>query len=140
MILYSFWINVFMYYFQSAFPVMILKWTFSIFFQKSVLTNLIQEIEPLDVSLIQKDVLPTTVDRWKGLFQACWVYFHPIGFKSLSRHYGNLSPSCWFLLWWLGMIIFYMICAHCSTCFYTPVGCQEGENFSRGYKSLCLLW
>ena len=47
----------------------------------------------------------------KGLFQACWVYFHLIGFKSLSRHYGNLSPNCWFLLWWLGMFIFYMICS-----------------------------
>ncbi|PPR86628.1 hypothetical protein GOBAR_AA34064 [Gossypium barbadense] len=35
------------------------------FFQKSVLTNLIQEIEPLDVSLIQKDVPPTTVDAMK---------------------------------------------------------------------------
>ncbi|RVW61362.1 hypothetical protein CK203_032002 [Vitis vinifera] len=32
---------------------------------KSVLSNLIQEIEPLDVSLIQKDVLPTTVDAMK---------------------------------------------------------------------------
>lgn len=37
----------------------------SLFFQKSVLSNLIQEIEPLDVSLIQKDVLPTTVDAMK---------------------------------------------------------------------------
>jgi hypothetical protein len=33
--------------------------------QKSVLSNLIQEIEPLDVSLIQKDVPPTTVDAMK---------------------------------------------------------------------------
>ncbi|MBA0843067.1 hypothetical protein Goarm_000285, partial [Gossypium armourianum] len=33
--------------------------------KKSVLTNLIQEIEPLDVSLIQKDVPPTTVDAMK---------------------------------------------------------------------------
>lgn len=33
--------------------------------KKSVLSNLIQEIEPLDVSLIQKDVLPTTVDAMK---------------------------------------------------------------------------
>ncbi|WJZ84395.1 hypothetical protein VitviT2T_004001 [Vitis vinifera] len=37
----------------------------SLFFRKSVLSNLIQEIEPLDVSLIQKDVLPTTVDAMK---------------------------------------------------------------------------
>ena len=37
----------------------------SLIFQKSVLSNLIQEIEPLDVSLIQKDVLPTTVDAMK---------------------------------------------------------------------------
>ncbi|XVE93462.1 hypothetical protein REPUB_Repub01dG0194900 [Reevesia pubescens] len=33
--------------------------------KKSVLTNLIQEIEPLDVSLIQKDVSPSTVDAMK---------------------------------------------------------------------------
>ncbi|KAL6211772.1 hypothetical protein ACLB2K_016995 [Fragaria x ananassa] len=33
--------------------------------KKSVLSNLIQEIEPLNVSLIQKDVLPTTVDAMK---------------------------------------------------------------------------
>ncbi|KAG6652551.1 uncharacterized protein LOC122311116 isoform X2 [Carya illinoinensis] len=33
--------------------------------KKSVLSNLIQEIEPLDVSLIQKDVPPTTVDAMK---------------------------------------------------------------------------
>ncbi|KAL4302302.1 hypothetical protein GQ457_10G020440 [Hibiscus cannabinus] len=33
--------------------------------KKSVLTNLIHEIEPLDVSLIQKDVSPTTVDAMK---------------------------------------------------------------------------
>jgi hypothetical protein len=33
--------------------------------QKSALSNLIQEIEPLDVSLIQKDVPPTTVDAMK---------------------------------------------------------------------------
>ena len=30
-----------------------------------MLSNLIQEIEPLNVSLIQKDVLPTTVDAMK---------------------------------------------------------------------------
>lgn len=34
-------------------------------FQKSVLSSLIQEIEPLDVSIIQKDVPPTTVDAMK---------------------------------------------------------------------------
>ncbi|XP_022854513.1 uncharacterized protein LOC111375832 [Olea europaea var. sylvestris] len=33
--------------------------------KKSVLSNLIQEIEPLDVSLIQKDVPPTTIDAMK---------------------------------------------------------------------------
>ncbi|XP_030553136.1 uncharacterized protein LOC115757160 [Rhodamnia argentea] len=33
--------------------------------QKSVLSTLIQEIEPLDVSLIQKDVAPTTIDAMK---------------------------------------------------------------------------
>jgi hypothetical protein len=33
--------------------------------KKSVLSNLIQEIEPLDVGLIQKDVPPTTVDAMK---------------------------------------------------------------------------
>ncbi|KAE8723731.1 MAR-binding filament-like protein 1 isoform 2 [Hibiscus syriacus] len=33
--------------------------------KKSVLTNLIHEIEPLDVSLIQKDVSPTTVNAMK---------------------------------------------------------------------------
>ncbi|XP_039018239.1 uncharacterized protein LOC120149573, partial [Hibiscus syriacus] len=33
--------------------------------KKSALTNLIHEIEPLDVSLIQKDVSPTTVDAMK---------------------------------------------------------------------------
>ncbi|KAJ4837460.1 hypothetical protein Tsubulata_013170 [Turnera subulata] len=33
--------------------------------QKSVLLDLIQEIEPLDVSLIQKDVPPTTLDAMK---------------------------------------------------------------------------
>ncbi|XP_059447325.1 uncharacterized protein LOC132178789 isoform X1 [Corylus avellana] len=33
--------------------------------KKSALSNLIQEIEPLDVSLIQKDVPPTTVDAMK---------------------------------------------------------------------------
>ncbi|XVF45024.1 hypothetical protein PTKIN_Ptkin02bG0172600 [Pterospermum kingtungense] len=33
--------------------------------KKSVLTSQIQEIEPLDVSLIQKDVPPTTVDAMK---------------------------------------------------------------------------
>ncbi|KAK8558653.1 hypothetical protein V6N13_098300 [Hibiscus sabdariffa] len=33
--------------------------------KKSVLANLIHEIEPLDVSLIQKDVSPTTVDAMK---------------------------------------------------------------------------
>ncbi|GMI88283.1 hypothetical protein like AT2G14910 [Hibiscus trionum] len=33
--------------------------------KKSVLTNLIHEIEPLDVSLIQQDVSPTTVDAMK---------------------------------------------------------------------------
>ncbi|XP_059313939.1 uncharacterized protein LOC132064831 [Lycium ferocissimum] len=33
--------------------------------KKSVLSNLIQEIEPLDVSLIQKDVPPTTLDAMK---------------------------------------------------------------------------
>ncbi|XVE49279.1 hypothetical protein DITRI_Ditri01bG0070300 [Diplodiscus trichospermus] len=33
--------------------------------KKSVLANLIQEIEPLDVSLIQKDVSPMTVDAMK---------------------------------------------------------------------------
>uniref|UniRef100_A0A5B6ZG69 MAR-binding filament-like protein 1 n=1 Tax=Davidia involucrata TaxID=16924 RepID=A0A5B6ZG69_DAVIN len=33
--------------------------------KKSFLLNLIQEIEPLDVSLIQKDVPPTTVDAMK---------------------------------------------------------------------------
>ncbi|KAK1370549.1 transmembrane protein 256-like [Heracleum sosnowskyi] len=32
---------------------------------KSVLSDLIQEIEPLDVSVIQKDVPPTTVDAMK---------------------------------------------------------------------------
>ncbi|KAG8502026.1 hypothetical protein CXB51_002120 [Gossypium anomalum] len=39
--------------------------TSSVFFQKSVLTNLIQEIEPLDISLIQRDVPPSTVDAMK---------------------------------------------------------------------------
>lgn len=34
-------------------------------FKKSVLLDLIQEIEPLDVSLIQKDVPPTTIDAMK---------------------------------------------------------------------------
>jgi len=34
-------------------------------FQKSVLLDLIHEIEPLDVSLIQKDVPPTTIDAMK---------------------------------------------------------------------------
>ncbi|KAK2974512.1 hypothetical protein RJ640_018677 [Escallonia rubra] len=33
--------------------------------QKTVLSNLIQEIEPLDVSVIQKDVPPATVDAMK---------------------------------------------------------------------------
>ncbi|XP_043712528.1 uncharacterized protein LOC122661250 [Telopea speciosissima] len=33
--------------------------------KKSILSNLIQEIEPLDVSLIQKDVPPNTVDAMK---------------------------------------------------------------------------
>ncbi|CAI9769982.1 unnamed protein product [Fraxinus pennsylvanica] len=33
--------------------------------KKSVLSNLIHEIEPLDVSLIQKDVPPTTIDAMK---------------------------------------------------------------------------
>ncbi|KAG6762642.1 hypothetical protein POTOM_033156 [Populus tomentosa] len=33
--------------------------------KKSVLSDLIQEIEPLDVSLIQKDVSPTTLDAMK---------------------------------------------------------------------------
>lgn len=33
--------------------------------QKSVLANLIHEIEPLDVSFIQKDVPPMTVDAMK---------------------------------------------------------------------------
>ncbi|XP_055815938.1 uncharacterized protein LOC129885616 [Solanum dulcamara] len=33
--------------------------------KKIVLSNLIQEIEPLDVSLIQKDVPPTTIDAMK---------------------------------------------------------------------------
>ncbi|KAL3814289.1 hypothetical protein ACJIZ3_015557 [Penstemon smallii] len=33
--------------------------------KKSVLFNLVQEIEPLDVSLIQKDVPPTTIDAMK---------------------------------------------------------------------------
>lgn len=33
--------------------------------QKSALSNLIHEIEPLDVSLIQKDVPPATVDAMK---------------------------------------------------------------------------
>ncbi|KAM7252126.1 hypothetical protein ACFE04_024009 [Oxalis oulophora] len=33
--------------------------------KKSVLFNLIQEIEPLDISLIQKDVPPTTLDAMK---------------------------------------------------------------------------
>ncbi|XP_022896857.1 uncharacterized protein LOC111410645 isoform X2 [Olea europaea var. sylvestris] len=33
--------------------------------KKSVLSNLIHEIEPLDVSLIQKDVQPTTIDAMK---------------------------------------------------------------------------
>ncbi|KAB2043329.1 hypothetical protein ES319_D01G008700v1 [Gossypium barbadense] len=33
--------------------------------KKSVLTNLIQEIEPLDISLIQKDVPPSTMDAMK---------------------------------------------------------------------------
>ncbi|XP_022988805.1 uncharacterized protein LOC111486037 [Cucurbita maxima] len=33
--------------------------------KKSVLSSLIQEIEPLDVSIIQKDVPPTTVDAMK---------------------------------------------------------------------------
>ncbi|KAF7811048.1 seed maturation protein PM23 [Senna tora] len=37
------------------------------FFQKSVLLELIQEIEPLDVSHIQKDVPPTTVDAMKRI-------------------------------------------------------------------------
>lgn len=57
----------YIYYFQSAFQVMLWELTSSFFFflQKSVLTNLIQEIEPLDVSLIQKDVPPTTVDAMK---------------------------------------------------------------------------
>jgi hypothetical protein len=35
------------------------------FFQKSLLSELIQEIEPLDVSLIQKDVPPATLDAMK---------------------------------------------------------------------------
>ncbi|PPS19106.1 hypothetical protein GOBAR_AA01416 [Gossypium barbadense] len=35
------------------------------YMDKSVLTNLIQEIEPLDISLIQKDVPPSTVDAMK---------------------------------------------------------------------------
>lgn len=34
-------------------------------FQKSLLLELIHEIEPLDVSHIQKDVPPTTVDAMK---------------------------------------------------------------------------
>lgn len=33
--------------------------------QKSILFNVVQEIEPLDVSLIQKDVPPNTVDAMK---------------------------------------------------------------------------
>ncbi|KAL2460305.1 hypothetical protein Adt_43725 [Abeliophyllum distichum] len=33
--------------------------------KKSILSNLIQEIEPLDVSLIQKDVSPMTIDAMK---------------------------------------------------------------------------
>ena len=37
----------------------------ALFVQKSVLLELIQEIEPLDVNHIQKDVPPTTVDAMK---------------------------------------------------------------------------
>lgn len=37
----------------------------AIVLQKSLLSNLIQDIEPLDVTLIQKDVPATTVDAMK---------------------------------------------------------------------------
>lgn len=37
----------------------------NVIFQKSILSDLIQEIEPLDVSLIQKDVPANTVDAMK---------------------------------------------------------------------------
>lgn len=48
------------------FPCKILLLTCFIYiFQKLVLSSLIQEIEPLDVSVIQKDVPPTTVDAMK---------------------------------------------------------------------------
>lgn len=44
---------------------MIVFLTLVSFFQKSVLLELIQDIEPLDVSHIQKDVPPATIDAMK---------------------------------------------------------------------------
>lgn len=82
-------------------------------YQKSVLSNLIQEIEPLDVSLIQKDVPPTTIDAMKRtisgmlgllpsdqfqvLIEALWEPISKLLISSMMTGYAlsfSMSTSC----------------------------------------------
>ncbi|GAB4838841.1 hypothetical protein Ancab_028383 [Ancistrocladus abbreviatus] len=61
-----------------------------------VLSDLIQEVEPPDVSFTQKDVPLATVDAMKRtiLDMVCYLL---IRFKFLLRHYGNCYPNCYYL-------------------------------------------
>ena len=139
MVLCSFQINAYMYYFQSGFLVMIQKLTFSVFFQKSVLTNLIQEIEPLDVSLIQKDVPPTTVDAIKrtisGMLGLLPSDRFQVFIEALWEPLSKLLVSSMMT----GYVLILHDMGHYNKCFNTLVGCQQDETLGRGFKSPCLL-
>lgn len=88
----------------------LLKSYIDIIFQKSMLLNLIQEIEPLDMSLIQKDVPANTVDAMKrtisgmlGLLpsnqfhvqvEALWESLFKLFVSSMKTGYAYAKKMC----------------------------------------------
>ena len=111
----------------------------SLFFQKSVLSNLIQEIEPLDVSLIQKDVLPTTVDAMKrtisgmlGLLPS--DQFHVV-IEALWLPLSKLLVSSMMT----GYVCLHFMCA-CYLFLETPFGFEEDGRQGKIYFEILQLF
>lgn len=111
----------------------------SLFFRKSVLSNLIQEIEPLDVSLIQKDVLPTTVDAMKrtisgmlGLLPS--DQFHVV-IEALWLPLSKLLVSSMMT----GYVCLHFMCA-CYLFLETPFGFEEDGRQGKIYFEILQLF
>ncbi|KAL6346965.1 hypothetical protein AAG906_006025 [Vitis piasezkii] len=108
----------------------------SLFFRKSVLSNLIQEIEPLDVSLIQKDVLPTTVDAMKRTISGLLPsdQFHVV-IKALWLPLSKLLVS--------SMMTGYVYLHFMRACYLfleTPFGFQEDGRQGKIYFEILQLF